>query len=201
MSDEIEQRDGRKEKVMHCGLSVSERDLLQSRLKDLPDIPPPRTVWDRIEAQARAQGLLVSRVPAGVKWLAGAGLAAAVVLAVLNIQVTPVVDEPAGEFSTVPPVSVATGNEVPADLSALMVQSRQIERDLRALPGQPSLVRAGTAATIADLEDRIATIDYHLNEPGLNLSRDEKEIYWRERVRLMNLLLDLRTAQAQRASF
>jgi hypothetical protein len=82
-----------------------------------------------------------------------------------------------------------------------MVQSRQIERDLRSLPGQPSLVRASTAATIADLEDRIAAIDYWLNHPQVRVSSVQTEIYWRERVRLMNSLLNLRRAQAQRMAF
>jgi hypothetical protein len=82
-----------------------------------------------------------------------------------------------------------------------MVESQQIERNLRALPAQPSLVRASTAATISELEDQIAGIDYLLNHPGLQMSPEQEEIYWRERVRLMHSLLQLRTAQAQRMSF
>ena len=82
-----------------------------------------------------------------------------------------------------------------------MVQSQQIERDLRALPVQPSLVRASTAATIASIEDRIAEIDYYLNHPQVRMNPVQAEIYWRERVRLMNTLLNLRRAQAQRRAF
>ena len=82
-----------------------------------------------------------------------------------------------------------------------MVQSAEIERDLRALPMQPSLVRASTAATIAQIEDRIATIDYWLNHPEVRMNPVQAEIYWRERVRLMNSLLSLRRAQAQRMAF
>ena len=103
------------------------------------------------------------------------------------------------EISDTPPVDTATASATPNNLSALMVQSRQIERDLRALPGQPSLVRADTAATIAQLEDRIAAIDYRLNYT--RMTPIEAEIYWRERVRLMNSLLNLRRAQAQRMAF
>ena len=82
-----------------------------------------------------------------------------------------------------------------------MRRLQQIERDLRALPGQPSLMRAGTAATIADLEDRITAIDYWLNHPEVRMSPEQAEVYWRERVRLMNSLLNLRRAQAQRMAF
>lgn len=189
------------EKEMNCGLSVAERDLLQARLATLEDTVPPRTVWKRIEAQARAEGLFRRRAGESVRWFAGTGIAAAVVLAVLNFPVdTPVVDD-GGVINATPPPSVATANQAPANLSALMVQSQQIERNLRALPVQPSLMQASTAATIAQIEDRIATIDYVLNDPELRVNPEQVEIYWRERVRLMNMLLSLRTAQAQRMAF
>lgn len=187
---------------MNVGLSVAERDVLQTRLAELDDTVPPREVWQRIESQARAEGLFRNRIAEGTKWFAGTGIAAAVVLAVLNIPLaTTVVDNGSENISATPPVSVATDNNSPANLNALMVQSRQIERDLRALPGQPSLMRASTAATIAELEDRIAAIDYRLNHPDIRLSPVQAEIYWRERVRLMNSLLNLRRAQAQRMAF
>lgn len=190
------------EETMNCGLSVAERDLLQTRLRKLDDTVPPREVWQRIEAQARAEGLFRRRIGDGVKWLAGAGIAAAVALAVLNVQLmTTVQDSGTDDFSATPPVSVATSGGTPANLNALMVQSQQIERDLRALPLQPRLMRASTAATIADLEDRIAAIDYVLNHPQARMTPVEAEIYWRQRVRLMNSLLNLRRAQAQRMAF
>jgi hypothetical protein len=187
---------------MNCGLSVAERDLLQARLGELADTVPPRAVWQRIESQARAEGLFRQRFAEGTKWFAGAGIAAAVVLAVLNIPLgTPVVDDGADIFEATPPPSVADQNQAQPNLSALMVQSAEIERDLRALPMQPSLVQASTAATIAQIEDRIATIDYWLNHPQVRMNPVQAEIYWRQRVRLMNSLLSLRRAQAQRMAF
>lgn len=192
----------RQDEQMNSGLSVAERDLLQARLGELDDTMPPREVWQRIAAQARAEGLFRQRFAEGTKWLAGTGIAAAVVLAVLNIPAgTPVIDDGSEVFDATPPVSVATDDTTVADLNALMVQSQQIERDLRALPGRPSLMRAGTAVTISDLEDQVAAIDYWLNHPQAQLTPGEEAIYWRERVRLMNTLLNLRAAQAQRVSF
>lgn len=187
---------------MNCGLSVAERDLLQTRLRALGDTVPPRAVWQRIETQARAEGLFRRRLGEGAKWLAGAAIAATVALAVLNIQLTThILEEGSEEFSATPPVSAATDVATPADLSALMVQSQRIERDLRALPVAPSLMRASTAATIAELEDRIAAIDYVLNHPQAQMTPEQAEIYWRERVRLMNSLFSLRRAQAQKSAF
>ena len=62
-------------------------------------------------------------------------------------------------------------------------------------------MRASTTATISDLEDRIAAIDYQLNDPAVQMSDGDRELFWRERVRLMKSLLQLRYAQAQRTAF
>ena len=104
------------------------------------------------------------------------------------------------------PGTTVPNNEVSntADLSNLAVlqaYSRQLESDLRALPDQPRVARAGTVATMTEIEDRIAAIDYQLNDPAVEMTKGDREIFWRERVRLMKLLLQLRYAQAQRAAF
>ena len=188
------------DETMTCGLSVTERDLLQRRLNALEDTVPPREVWQRIESQARAEGLFRNRFGEGTKWFAGAGIAAAVVLAVLNLPVaTTVVDSGEDVFPTTPDPSVATNQG--QGLDALMVQSQQIERDLRSLQVRPSVMQASTVATITDIEDRIATIDYWLSRPDVQMTGEQAEAYWRERVRLMNTLLNLRRAQAQRMAF
>ena len=198
MNESKEQQD----ETMICGLNIQERDVLRAKLCELEDTVPPRAVWQRIEEQARAEGLFAAGISERTKWLAGAGLAAAVVLAVLNVPIVPVTDSGEQVGVTVPDYSdVAANNDDMRGLNALMVESRQIERNLRALPAQPSLVRASTAVTISELQDQVAGIDYLLNHPELHLSPGQEEIYWRERVRLMNSLLRLRTAQAQRMSF
>jgi len=185
---------------MNCGLSLAQRELLQARLGDLEETVPPRAVWQRIESQARAERLFRRHIGDGAKWLAGAAVAASVALVALNIQLTGTVTDAGDNSSATPPVSAAVDG-TPTSLNALMVQSQRIERDLRALPVQPSLMRGSTAATIADLEDRIAAIDYVLNQPQAKLTPLEAEMYWRERIRLMNSLLNLRRAQAQRMAF
>ncbi|HSD70182.1 MAG TPA: hypothetical protein VLB07_11555 [Woeseiaceae bacterium] len=191
---------------MICGLNMAHRDLLQRKLRELPDTPPPRAVWQRIEAQARAEGLFAARrLGQPMKWLAGAAIAAAVALFALRLPLAPEAEVPGNVFSTEPPYQEATGESASVNqlraVNALMVRSRELESDLRALPEQPQLVQAGTAATILDLEDRIAAIDLILNDSGGHLTAAQSEAYWRERVRLMNSLVRLRYAQAQRSSF
>ncbi len=186
---------------MNCGLGVAERELLHRKLRALPDTMPPRAVWQRIEAQATAEGLLGAQVVTSrVRWLAGAGLAATVVVAVL-LSPFDAGRESEEIFPTVPDYSEQSSPLSLRTLNALMVESQQLEQDLRSLPDQPQLMRAGTAATISAVEDQIAAIDYRLNESLVRMSHAQMEVYWRERVRLMNLLVQLRTAQAQQSSF
>lgn len=190
----------RKEKEMICALTADEYDALQKGLRELPDTMPPRAVWHRIREQAEAEGLLDKpRLQRRSTWYAGAGLAAAAVLAVIIIP--GVVNRPGDEFSVVPQNVSETPVAQLTVLQTLMVESRRLESDLRALPDEPRVVRAGTVATISDLEDRIAAIDYQLNDPAVRMTPGDKELFWRERVRLMKLLLQLRYAQAQRAAF
>jgi hypothetical protein len=134
------------------------------------------------------------------RWLAGAAIAATIVIAVLQ---APVGSSGDGEHAcpTVPAYVEQSSPVALRSLNALMVQSQQLEQDLRSLPEQPQLVRAGTAATIAAVEDQIAAIDYRLNNSPVRLSHAQMEVYWRERVRLMNLLVQLRTAQTHSGAF
>ena len=184
---------------MIYGLTLDQRERLAAALERLPDAPPPRDVWHRIRRQAEAEGLLhrpwVRRVST---WTVGGSIAAALVLAVFLAPGLLQAPEPV--YSTEPQNPPSNANAVNA-LQALMVESRQLERDLRALPERPRVVRAGTALTISELEDRIAAIDYQLNDPQIRMTPEEQEIFWRERVRLMKLLVQLRYAQAQRTAF
>ena len=195
-------KDG-KDKEMICGLTADERDGLREGLNSLPETMPPRAVWHRIREQAEAEGLI--KRPAAKRpstWYLGGSLAAAVVVGVFLVP--GLVDRPSmeGGDSYVTPRNGATNPPVGlTTLQTLMTESRQLENDLRELPAEPRVVRAGTAAAIADLEDRIAAIDYQLNDPEFQLTPEEEEIFWRERVRLMKLLVGMRYAQAQRTAF
>ena len=189
-----------KDEEMICALTADEHDALRQGLRDLPDTMPPRAVWHRIREQAEAEGLITR--PAARRsstWYVGGSLAAAIVVAVLMVP---------GMFEQEPVVYPTTpetvGSSSPIQLNTLqtlMTESRELENDLRDLPDKPRVMRAGTAATIADLENRIAAIDYQLNDPEYQLSPEDEETFWRERVRLMKLLVGMRYAQAQRTAF
>ena len=189
-----------KEDEMICALTADDYSALQKGLRELPDTMPPRAVWHRIREQAEAEGLIRNpRMRRRSTWYAGAGIAAAAMLAA--VMLPGLINPPSDDFPVVPdavPSNAATQVSV---LQALMVESSQLESDLRSLPDEPRVMRAGTVATISDLEDRIAAIDYQLNDPEVQMTPEDRELFWRERVRLMKSLLQLRYAQAQRAAF
>lgn len=187
---------------MICALSVAEHDTLHRKLRELPDTMPPRAVWQRIEEQAKAEGLFTDyRILGKLKWISGAAIAATVAMLALKLPFSeaPVIDAlpPAG---TEPANAMADPHQ-PRDLNALKVESQILERNLRLLPQDPAVMKVSTASTIRDLEERIAAIDYRLNDHTVRLDPQQEEVYWRERVRLMNILVQLRYAQAQRMSF
>ena len=184
----------RKEEEMIYGLTADERVALTEGLNSLPDTMPPRMLWERIREQAEAEGLLKKRRDFR-NWYAGAGIAAAVVMAVMLI---PNIQPPQQQTFPVTPGPDTVTQDSTSGLQNLMIRSAQLEQNLRALPDEPSVVRAGTQATILELEDRIAAIDYQLSDPDAGLTPEETEIFWRERVRLMESLVRLRYAQAQR---
>ncbi len=187
---------------MICALTADEHVALQKGLRELPDTMPPRDVWHRIREQADAEGLLVAPQTSRnkshhTKWYAGVGLAAAALMAAVMMPGTPDVMNP----ENVTPQDGTSNLTDLSNLRALQVQSRQLESELRALPDEPRVGRAGTVATMSEIETRIAAIDYQLNDPSVQWAEGHKEIFWGERVRLMKLLLQVRYAQAQRAAY
>ena len=197
-------RDEMDEEMIY-GLTMDERNVLRDSLAVLPETMPPRAVWRRIKEQAEAEGLMSnprSRRPS--TWYMGGGLAAAAMLVIVILPgrvVPPDAGISGSEYSTPPPSTQMTNVAEVNVLQALMVESRQLESDLRSLPNEPRVVRAGTQATIVELEDRIAAIDYQLSDSASQMSQHDQEIFWRERVRLMKSLVRLRYAQAQRTAF
>ena len=190
----------KKEDEMICALTAEEQAALRSGLHALPDTIPPRAVWQRIREQGEAEGLLRGRtfVQRPSSWYAGVGIAAAALVAAI---VLPGLLHRPADMTTVPDTTGTTSEVQLTTLQTLMRESRDLESSLRALPDAPAVQRASTMATIADLEDRISAIDYQLNDPSVDLSDEDRELFWRERVRLMKSLLQLRYAQAQRAAF
>ena len=190
----------KKDDEMICALTAQEHAALERELNALPDTMPPRVVWQRIREQAEAEGLVTERgLRKRTTWYTGVGIAAAALVAAFMLP--GLLNDPTDSMTTVP-TGAGPESQIPlTTLQTLMTESRQLESSLRALPDAPRVQRASTMATISDLEDRIAAIDYQLNDPNVQMSDADRELFWRERVRLMKSLLQLRYAQTQRAAF
>jgi len=147
-----------------------------------------------------------SRFIRQAQWpLRGAIAAAVAVIAVLAVRS---LDEPGGPA----PVAIVAENPVSttgtpglggaAAYTSLTSESARLERMLNEIPYRPRLVNAGTATMISGLEDRIGQVDQILMYTSANGLQPEQTVaLWQERVDLMNALLQVRYAEAQRFGF
>jgi hypothetical protein len=178
----------------------------QLALNDLPTIEPPSGSWDKIVA---AVDLDTSRTPSpNWRWPLRAAIAASVATAALML-IARTADLPtAVDLAPATIVADTAPTNQIADLvgtpsyASLVTESGQLDHALNRITYQPRVVRAGTASTMANLEDRIAIIDYQLNmAPRLGLGQHEIRTLWQLRIDLMRGLIYMRSAQAQRSGY
>ena len=181
-------------------------------LRRLPMLEPPPAVWDRIVAETAARQR-ATRI--GRRYRVAAAAAVIVGVAALGL-VAPWRAIDRTEIRTVvraaadpQPVTQTSALESSAEAlgpresyARLVAESARLELMLAELGDTPQLMNAGTARTIADLEDYIGFVDEQLNfaeARGVDLRY--REALWRERVDVMNALLHVRYAQAQRITY
>lgn len=195
-----------------CQAELGRLRAIQVGLQSLPQMPAPAGGW---EALSRARGGKPSGAPmvfTGWFWAGSlaAALAVAVVLFGLLNQVPRGQEDGSGPaMSGTTPVLVSRSSAQYPEASGqaggvdeLMARSSHLEQVLRAMPEGPQVVSADTAGTISVLEDRVAMIDYRLSmdqQPVLTATQLQR--LWQERVDVMNSLVQVRYAQAQRSSF
>jgi hypothetical protein len=198
----------------HCHAQLEQLRAVTRGLRALPDrwTPPDRLAAIREELARPQRPVPQARARPG--WLLPAASAAMVVVAVLvtlnreSLQTTPAVDVAAtAPGNTAAPDTAADstagiGETVPEERLALIDESHRLQEVLDGLPTRPRIVRASTAATVADLEDRIEWVDYRLtNRNVAGLDAGQAQRLWRERVELLNSLVAVRYAEARVTSF
>ncbi len=159
-----------------CQESVAQCRELQQRLKTLPVLAPERNVLQQALEEASTQR-------AHRRWVAAGWAAACLALA---FTLTTAVR---GGIEAYREAVLARETRV------LVAESQRLERDLRLSSTDGRLQSATTAAAIADLQDRIATVDARLQ---LARSRPASEVVelWQERVHLLGTLADLQTTRS-----
>ncbi|MET0657864.1 MAG: hypothetical protein ABW110_06870 [Steroidobacteraceae bacterium] len=150
-------------------------------LHALPQFPAP-DVWSRVVQPVTARG-------APHRWVAAAALLVLGLLAAMGYQQR--ASDPA------PTATAAADRMSDEQLVSLLTRSHELERALQSLPQRPALERAGTAATIDGLEQRIQWLDHHLNyAPDAGLAHEQTAQLWQERVALLDTLVKVRYAES-----
>jgi hypothetical protein len=180
-----------------CRLEVDRHRLIRQILRELPAVEPPADLWRTVAVSSVA-----SRPTARFHWASGVAIAASFVLGLaLMMRIGGDGADPAkAPLETTPAATVSSlvkpGNGV--SLAALQTRSQKLEALRAAMPRQPKVERAGTAMTIAELEDRIALVDLRLHAADtLGLTEAQRHALWKERVNLMQSLVQVEYSRLQ----
>jgi hypothetical protein len=172
--------------------------MVRAQLRALPSLEPPPHAWAAIEARLDL-GRPAQR-PARGRWLVAA--CAVVVGAAVALWLTLPGGSAGPGRADGPRIAAAvdaTQVRAPtaAELDQLLRESARLDRLLFEMPPRRGPIRADTAITIAGLEDQIAWIDAALSaDAGTGADGGYRETLWRERVEMMNALVDVRLLQA-----
>jgi transposase len=168
--------------VQVCAECAAELDRLHqrvARLRALPTLRPPRDRFAAVAARVRQDRRQRVVRRAGLGALA---LAASLLLAVV------------GRDIMAPPPAAASDQ-----LTAVMAESATLEQALRQLRNSQQVTDAYTTRAAASLEDRIAELDHELETAQMQASpasRNDLLPLWRERVGLMDALVDVHLTRA-----
>ena len=173
-----------REHLNECSVCQAELHRLHqrvARLKALPTLRPSRDRWPETAARFRAERLRRRTRRVG---FAGLAVAASVALAVT------VVDRPQ---------PVATN---PNQINQAMERSQALESALSEYNPEGRVLDGRTARIAQELEDRIARLDRQLEMTELSQkqARDQELLrLWRERVGLLDALVDVHATRASNA--
>lgn len=184
----------------NCRRRLRDLEEVRARLRSLPAVEPPRDLWRTV-----AVGSVEQPARHGFHWGSGLAIAASFVLGLALLMRVGDQDDPSrAPLETTPPATVSelVASDNAANLTALQTRSRKLEALRAAIPRQPQVERAGTAMTIAELEDRIALVDVRLRAAdALGLTEAQKHALWKERVNLMQSLVQVEYARLQRPRY
>ncbi len=166
----------------HCQAELERLHQRVARLKALPTLRPARDRWPETRARFQAER---RRRRTRVAGLAGLAAAASVALA-LSV----------GELSQPQAMNAE-------QLVQVMERSQLLESALNDYNPDGRVLDGGTARIAGELEDRIARLDRELEMAELQSQQqttDEDLLrLWRERVGLLDALVDVRVARASNA--
>jgi hypothetical protein len=169
-------------------MSARIEDSLKS-LRSLPELEPPAELERSTLAAMAAAAASASRArPRNYSRAAAAAVVALGLGAWLAFRTTGI-EPPSDDAASVQPDEM---------YFALAEQSMQLEEILALMPPSRRVMRAGTASTIVGLEESIAWIDAELYRAETSTAPPQyREALMRDRVEVMNALVNVRYAQSR----
>jgi hypothetical protein len=169
----------------HCQAELDRLHQRVARLKALPTLRPARDRWPETVARFRADRRRRRARLAGATGLAAAACVAAVVVI--------------GDISR---PNSPTSELAPDQLSQVMERSQVLEMALSEYNPEARVLDGRTARIAQELEDRIARVDRELQATELlrQQAHDQNLLkLWRERVGLLDALVDVHVTRASNA--
>lgn len=165
-----------------CAACRAELERLHQRIarfKALPTLRPTRDRWPQVAARLKAERRQRRVRRTGV---AGLALAASVALAVV-----------------IGDISAPTEASASEEINAVMERSRALESAIDRYDPEARVLDGRTARITSELEDRIASLDRELEMAelmGQTAGQEELLRLWRERVGLLDALVDVHVTRA-----
>lgn len=172
------------ESCTHCAAELDRLHQRIARLRALPTLRPSRDLWPQVDAERRRLRRRRQTRWAGIGGLAlAASLAGVAALGSRAEQVDPTLAE-------IP---------VEGELAAVRERSQALETMLDAYNPDARVIDGQTARVAQALEDRIAVVDQALQVTELRQEAPDQEVLldlWRERVGLLDALVDVHVTRA-----
>lgn len=159
-----------------CAECRHELDALYQRvagLKALPTLRPPRDRWNAVRGE-----IVAERTHRRRRWAGFALAAAAGIIGLLMLR------------------PVLTNTVYAEDLAQAKQQSAQLESTLQTYDSDGRVVSGRSAALCAQLEEQIAALDGQLTQSALAAQDQAVLDLWRQRVQLMQRLVEVRVTRA-----
>lgn len=173
-----------------CRAELERLDQRVARLRALPALKPARNRFDEIRAGARADRRRKRWV---VVSAGGFAVAASLALAVVMTR---------GPDRSADPVAQQLAEQ--RELDSIIASSRSLEGTLQAYNPDQRVTDGRTAVVAASLEDRLARLDDQLQLVDLmdqSVRQEAALRLWRERVGLLNALMDVHATRAKAVGF
>jgi hypothetical protein len=180
-----------------CSFELTHLARVKHDLRQLPGFEPPLRTWRAVHE--RLEGVPQHRARPRSRWAfaAAGGALAAFALGWFAFSYHGIAPTPSS--ATTRP---RTTNSESDEIGTLISRSQRLEAILHTLPPRPNVERAGTSATIDDLQTRIQLVDAQLSDPVLSMpNRDRAARLWSARVELLNSLVHVRYAEAASAGY